>query len=65
MKPTANMRRYPLDMWNMRDQLRGGPIERIDVRAVLRQIGLAVVKVGGGIGLGYGLFWVVRWAVAA
>lgn len=63
MKQTANMRRYPLDLHDLRDQLRGGPIERLDVRALARRIGLVVVKVGGGIGLGYGLFWAVRWAV--
>lgn len=63
MKQTANIRRYPLDLHNLRDQLRGGPIERIDGWALARRIGLAVVKVGGGIGLGYGLFWAVRWAV--
>lgn len=65
MKQTINMRRYPLDLWDMQEQLRGGPIERIEVRALAGRIWLAVAKIGGGIGLGYGLFWVVRWAVAA
>lgn len=61
----SNIRRGSLDLYDLRDQLRGGPIERIDVRALAGRIWLAVAKVGGGIGLGYGLFWVVRWAVAA
>lgn len=60
MKPTANMRRYPLDMYSMQEQLRGGPIERIDGRALANRIGWAVMKVGGGMGLGYGLFWLYQ-----